>query len=290
MSIPSHSLLRFLQSSIPYRCRRCQILEYRAFSTQSPLQSGHSRWSKIKHDKAKVDAGKNKARSLLSQEIEVAVKFYGPDIDSNPRLKSVLADAKRQGFPKDSIEAAIKRGQGLSTTGKPLEAVTVEAVLPPGVATVIECLTESKLRTLTDIRTIITKRGGKVSPTAYLFDRKGRVTFKPAEGITLDSVLEYALEQEGFEDIEEETRDGQGVQISVMTEPNATKAVADALQAKFGLEIENSEIEWQPNSEVDVPSEDVPLLDELVEQIRDNSAVQNVWLNAAETSVESVVP
>jgi transcriptional/translational regulatory protein YebC/TACO1 len=214
---------------------------------------------------------------------------YGPDPDGNPRLKTVIADAKRQGFPKESIEAAIKRGQGLSTSGKPLEAVTVEAVLPPGVAAVIECLTESKLRTLADIRTIITKRGGQVSPTLYLFDRKGRVTFRPSTEVEADAVMEFALEQDGFEDIEEEDVEGGGVQITVITEPNATKAVADAIAGKFGLEVEGLDIEWQPNSEVDVEQgEDLDRLDEMVEQLREVGAVQNVYLNAAEGSVASV--
>jgi transcriptional/translational regulatory protein YebC/TACO1 len=216
---------------------------------------------------------------------------HGPDPDANPRLKTAIAEAKRQGFPKDSIEAALRRGQGLSTTGKPLEAVTVEAVLPPGVAAVIECLTESKLRTLSEVRNVITKAGGQVSPTQYLFDRKGKVTFKPVENLSLDSVMETALEQEGFEDIEEEESDGPNtgaIQFSITTEPNATKAVADTLVAEFGVEIESLEIEWQANSEVEVGGEEAEVLDQTVEKLREIGSVQNVWLNAAEGDHDAV--
>jgi transcriptional/translational regulatory protein YebC/TACO1 len=215
---------------------------------------------------------------------------YGPDPDTNPRLKTALAEAKRQGFPKDSIEAAIRRGQGLSTTGKPLESVTVEAVFPPGIAAVIECLTESKLRTLADVRHVISKAGGQVSPTQYLFDRKGRVTFRASEGVSVDAVMEYALEIKGFEDIEEidsdEHSEGiegtEAVQLSIITEPNATKAVSDAIVAEFGLEVETLEIEWQAKDDMCIGGEEAELLEQAVEKLREIGSVQNVWLNAAD--------
>jgi transcriptional/translational regulatory protein YebC/TACO1 len=164
-------------------------------------------------------------------------------------------------------------------------------VLPPGVAAVIECLTESKLRTLSEVRNVITKAGGQVSPTQYLFDRKGRVTFKAAEGLAIDDVMEFALEQDGFEDIEEEDVDGLSpgsVHFSVITEPNATKAVSDAIVAEFGVEVDSLDIEWQPNSEVDVGEEDAEALDQAVEKLREIGSVQNVWLNAAEGNSEAV--
>jgi transcriptional/translational regulatory protein YebC/TACO1 len=129
-----------------------------------------------------------------------------------------------------------------------------------------------------------------VSPTLYLFDRKGRVIFKPSTEVELDAVMEFALEQTGFEDIEEEDMDDVGTQLTLITEPNATKAVADAIVERFGLEVESLDIEWQPNSEVDVQQgEDLDKLDEMVEQLREMGAVQNVYLNAAEVSVANAV-
>ena len=90
-------------------CWQCQL---RSFSYSPTPSSGHSRWSKIKHDKLKTDAAKNRQRSLFSQEIATASKFYGPDPNTNPRLADIVTKAKRDGFAKASIEAAIARGQG----------------------------------------------------------------------------------------------------------------------------------------------------------------------------------
>lgn len=94
---------------------------------------------------------------------------YGPDPDSNPQLAAIVATAKKQGVPKATIENAIARGQGISPKGTALESLTIEAIIPPSVATIIECQTESKLKTLADIRLLIKYFGGSVTPTTHLF-------------------------------------------------------------------------------------------------------------------------
>ena len=92
-------------------------ITFRAFSATTIPLSGHNRWSKIKHDKGKADALKNRQRSIFAQEIATASKLFGPDINSNPKLADLVTKAKKEAFPKASIEAAIARGQGKSLTG-----------------------------------------------------------------------------------------------------------------------------------------------------------------------------
>ena len=106
------------------------------------------------------------------------------------------------GFPKASIEVAIARGQGVTAAGKPLESMLIEAVVPPSVAVVIDCQTDSKLRTLQEVRATIKYHEGALSPIGYMFNKRGRITFEPDErGRTADDVLDEALEA-GAEDIE----------------------------------------------------------------------------------------
>jgi transcriptional/translational regulatory protein YebC/TACO1 len=111
----------------------------------------YRKWASIKHDKAKNDAGKSKQRSLLTRDITLAVKMAGPNPDMNPRLALALVTAKKNAVPKASIEAAMARGQGLSATGAALESLVLEAILPPSIATIIECQTDNKLRALADL-------------------------------------------------------------------------------------------------------------------------------------------
>ncbi|TID20034.1 putative transcriptional regulatory protein [Venturia nashicola] len=255
--VPSRSLLRFLRQSATQR-------------------------SKIKHDKAVKDGRMAKHRVLLAQDIVLAVKLYGPDPAANPRLRTAIEKAKAAKYPKDSIENAIRRGQGISSSGKPLENITIEAVLPAGVAAIVECQTESKLRTLTEVRAVITKGGGQQSPTQYMFDRRGKIVFKLGD-VSPDTLMETALDLDGFIDIEgpEEGEETEDARASVLTEPSATKAVADAITEKLGIEISSLGIEWQPSDVVEL-KEDDPSYDqiqEIIYKLEDINEVQDVYVN-----------
>lgn len=204
-------------------------------------------------------------------------KVFGPDPNANPRLATAIAKAKKEGFPKASIEAAIARGQGISASGAKLESVIVEAMVPPSVALVVNSQTDSKLRTLNEIRTVITKHSGQVTPTGYLFDKKGEIVFKAKQGVGVDEILDSAVKA-GALDIEE----GDNGQLVVYSEPNARKAVADKLITDFGLEVESSEIIWDPNTEAELDSGDSAAnLIAMVDKLRDMSEVQGVYINAA---------
>lgn len=163
-----------------------------------------------------------------------------------------MANAKKAGFPKASIEAAIARGQGRSTNGAALENITVEAMMPPSVATVIECQTDSKLKTLHDIRQLIAKFGGTLTQTTYMFERKGKVVFEKADGVGPDEVLEEAIAA-GAIDVDED-EDGK---VVVFTDPSSTTSAADRLSRTLGMKVESSDIIWDPigDTKITVDSE-----------------------------------
>ena len=195
-----------------------------------------------------------KQRSGLVQELQSASKQYGADPKFNPRLANIINSAKKQGLSKISIESAIARGQGRSSTGAALESVTIEAMLPPSVAVIMECQTDSKARTLNDIRLLIKECGGTATPTSHMFDRKGKIVLEGRESMSEEEIFDQAIEA-GAIDVQME-EDGK---VVVFAEYSQTKAVADALAASSGLEVVSSDIIWDPKEDmmVDVASPDI---------------------------------
>lgn len=227
---------------------------------------------------------KNRQRSIFAQEIATASKLGGADLSLNTRLVDLITKAKREGFAKASIEAAIARGQGRSLSGASLESVTVEGILPNNVAVIVECETDNRLRTLSGVKFVIKDNGGTSTPSSYLFQKKGRVVFEKKDGLDMDQALDAALEAEAS-DVEED-EDGR---LVVSTEPGETKVVGEALAKSLGLEIARSEIMWQPNEEtkISLPDEDAAqelslFVDELQEM---EDTVQAVSMNVAQGSL-----
>ncbi|CAI7622132.1 unnamed protein product [Penicillium manginii] len=256
-------------------CNAC-----RGFGTSSGLFSGHNKWSTIKHDKARNDKAKSKERQMVGKEISSATQLWGADTKYNPRLALALSNAKRASIPKAIIEAAIARGQGLSLSGQALESVTIEAMLPGGVAAVVECQTDQKARVLQDVRYMIKNGGGTVTPTTFLFEKKGRVVMEQKDGLNADDHLDQAIEA-GATDI---ITDDKG-RIVIFTDPSETKRVGEAFAKMSGLTIEELEIFWDPNQEslVEVHDEEqVKDLEDLLSALRDDHTVQDIYLNAAE--------
>ncbi|KAK0889125.1 hypothetical protein LTR02_015721 [Friedmanniomyces endolithicus] len=251
----------------PNVCRQCRL---RPLHSPAALASGHNRWSKIKHDKAKVDATKNRQRSIFSQELALASKLFGPDPSLNTRLADLITKAKREGFAKTSIEAAVARGQGRSTSGATLESVTIEGILPGNVAVIVECGTDNKLRTLADVRLVLKEAGGSVTPSAYLFQKKGRVVFEAKEGLGVEEALEPALEA-GAVDVED---GGEG----------------EALNKTLGLQIAASEILWEANQDTSIGVPDGNMAEELssfVDVLQEREAsLQAVAMNVAQGQLE----
>lgn len=182
------------------------------------------------------------------------------------------------------MEAAIARGQGKSSTGASLVNTMVEVIMPPSVAMIIECETDSQARTLQDLRHLTKVHGGNVTPTSYLFEKKGRVIFEKDErDIGVDDVLDDAIEA-GAEDVEVD-EDGS---IIVWTEPTKTMAAGEALQKSHGLKVESSDIIWDANDDTRVPLEEGKHLDSLsafIDSLQEQSEVQGVYANVAQGSL-----
>lgn len=283
MMAPSRGLRLLLSKQpTPYICRQCQL---RTFTSSPISSSGHNRWSKIKHDKARVDAVKNRQRAAFSQELTLASKLGGPDTAHNPRLVDLITKAKREGMAKTSIEAAIARGQGRSLSGASLENVTIEAMMPGNVGVIIESETDNRLRTLQEVRLVIKNAGGSTTPCSYLFQKKGRVTFEAKDGVGMDEILEPALDS-GAMDVDE----GENGRLVIWTEPGQTQSVGDQVASALDLQVATSEILWEPNEETKVALAGEDAAQELasfVDSLQEEGTVQGVAMNVAQGSVPS---
>ena len=262
----------------------------RSFSCSAPVASGHSRWSKIKHDKAKVDVGwislilvtladhsqatVNKQRNSLAQEIQFASKEHGPDVQSNSRLATAVAAAKKQGFPKQSIENAIKRGQGISPSGLSLQSVTLEAMIPPSVAVIMECQTDGKARLLQDVKTWAKNAGGTITPVSHFFDRTGKIVLENTKALTEEDILDPAVDA-GANHIYIDD-DGN---IVVHTNPEQTMAAAKTLSDEMQMKTLLSDIVWKPKEELMVDVEDPEKLQYFISHVEDDPSVQQVYVN-----------
>ncbi|KAI0429180.1 duf28 domain-containing protein [Xylaria sp. FL1042] len=273
----------------PIICAQCR----RSFAANAILSSGHNKWSKIKHDKAAADQKKNKQRGIFSKQMAMLSKMYGPDPNLNSQLASVISIAKKAGMPKASIDVAIARGQGKSETGVGLETATLEVMMAPSIAMVIDIESDNKQRALKDLRAIMKKHGGTPTPTAFLFARQGRTVLSydnsddsdnvghakgTAGGMAdFDDVMMQALEA-GAEDVE---KDEEG-NIVLWTQPNMTHQVAQDTAKALGLNILSSEIIWSCTSDK-VKVDDTEVADtlaKLLSVVREYPDVQAVYINA----------
>lgn len=219
----------------------------------------------------------------MTRDITNAVKLAGPNPDLNPRLALSIATAKKSAVPKASIEAAIARGQGLSASGAALESLVLEAILPPSIATIIECQTDNKLRALADMRLLVKEAGGSVSTVAFMFEKKGRIIIRKKEGMGVDEILEPALEV-GALDVDE---DAEG-RVVLYTEPAMTNKTADKLAKELDLEIEESEVIYDPNEDTKVPLEDegaAQALNKFLDGLQEVQGVQGVYMNWTKGSI-----
>ncbi|KAK1971193.1 YebC-like protein [Colletotrichum sublineola] len=262
----------------PAFCHQC----LRPLSTTAAAPSGHNKWSKIRHRKGAADAQKNSMRSQHSKTIALYSRLYGTT--DNPQLATAVANAKKDGVPKNVIESAIARGQGRTASGASLEALTLEAILPPGVALIIEAETESKARSLQDLKVLIKKHKGAANTATFFFTRLGRVVFEAKEGGPgIDDIMDDAIEA-GAEDLE---ADDEG-NLVVWTQPNMTNAVANGVGPKFGLKLLDSDIIWSANEDTKVKLNEGPeasTLGELLAALQEFPEVQAVYGNPVKGNI-----
>jgi transcriptional/translational regulatory protein YebC/TACO1 len=189
-------------------------------------------------------------------------------------------------IPKNLIEGAVARGQGKSTSGAQLESLSLEVLMPPDIALIIDAETDNKTRTLHDLRHVIKNAGGVVGSTAFYFTRRGRAVLQAKEGgPTLSDILDEAIEHEGMEDVEE-LPDGN---FLAWTQPSAITAIVQALSKKFELEILDSEIVWAPNEDTKVAVDSSSLaetLDKLCSGLKEYPETKAIYANVRQGSIE----
>ena len=236
--------------------------------------AGHSKWANIKHRKAAQDAKRGKVFTKLIRELVVAAKAGGPNPEDNPRLRAAIDKALGANMKKDTIEKAISRGAGTGE-GDDYEEVTYEGYGVGGIAVLVECLTDNRNRTVSDVRHAFTKRGGNLGTdgsVAYLFSRTGQISYAP--GADEEQVMDAALEA-GAEDVVTNDDDS----IDVLTAWEDFTAVKDALVAA-GLEPENAEVTMLASTTVPMDKDGAEKALALVDSLEDLDDVQNVYTNA----------
>jgi YebC/PmpR family DNA-binding regulatory protein len=237
--------------------------------------AGHSKWANIKHRKAAQDKKRGKIYTKLIREITVAARSGGGgDPSANPRLRLAMDKALSANMNKDTIERAIKRGTGEGDDAH-YEEVRYEGYGPGGTAVMVDCMTDNRNRTVSEVRHAFTKSGGNLGTdgsVAYMFNRLGMLTY-PA-GSDEDAIMEAALEA-GAEDVASND-DGS---IEVLTSFEDFMAVKDAMEAA-GLKPEHAEIIEKPTTDTVVSEDDAEKILRLIDTLEDLDDVQEVHTNA----------
>ena len=246
--------------------------------------AGHSKWSKIKRQKAATDAKRSKVWARLTRDIMVAAREGGGDAGMNPRLALAVEKAKAENMPKDNIERAIKRGTG-EIEGADYEEMTYEGYASSGVAVFVEALTDNTNRTVADVRSLFNKRGGSLGQSgsvAFLFDQKGLFEIN-ADGQDEDELFLLVAET-GAEDLAREN------DTFVVTTPVESFGAVQTALAEAGIEAEEASLQRIPTTTVTLAPQDARNVAALIEALEDHQDVQAVYttLNFDEATIEAV--
>jgi YebC/PmpR family DNA-binding regulatory protein len=235
--------------------------------------SGHSKWSTIKHKKAKTDAARGKVFTKIIREIISAAKQGGGDPNANARLRLAIEKARDANMPSDNIERSIAKATGTGE-GMTIEEVVYEGYGPAGVAIMVEAMTDNKQRTVAEIRHMFTKGGGNMGSTgcvSYLFNKKGSLVFEK-KGVDEEALAMDAIDA-GAEDIHSEEST-----IEIVTSPENYQKVREALKTK-GFVPSSAEVTMVPTTTVKVVGEEAQKLIKLIESLEEHDDVQNVHAN-----------
>jgi len=235
--------------------------------------SGHSKWSTIKHKKAKEDAKRGKIFTRLAREIEMAAREGGDDPETNFTLRLAIDKAKDANMPKDNIERAIKRGTGELKADELFEA-TFEGYAPHGVALFIKVVTDNRNRTVSDLRRILSRQGGNLADpgaVAWQFDRKGYMAIAP-DGINEEQLFEAAVEG-GAEDVVFSDD-----LIEVYAAPDDFQPVRDSLE-DAGYKFETSELSMIPKTPISLDEEETIRVMKVIDELEDLDDVQQIFSN-----------
>ncbi len=236
--------------------------------------AGHSKWANIQHRKGAQDKKRAKVFTRCGKEITIAAREGGKDPDTNPRLRLALNTARSANMPKDNITRAIKKGTG-ELAGGNLEELTYEGYGPGGAAIIVECLTDNKNRSASEIRVAFDRNNGNLAASgavAWMFNRKGHFVIK-GENADEDKLMEICLEA-GADDIEVD-----GDIAEIWTDKDAFSDVAEALEAA-GIETEESGIIMKPDNYSDINDvETAEKVLRLLDKLEDLDDAQEVTSN-----------
>lgn len=238
--------------------------------------SGHSKFANIKHKKEKNDAKKGKIFTVIGREIAVAVKEGGPDPANNSKLRDVIAKAKANNMPNDTIDRGIKKAAGDANSVN-YETITYEGYGPNGVAIIVDTLTDNKNRTASNVRNAFTKGYGNVGTpgcVSYMFDKKGQIIIDKEEcEMDADDIMMIALDA-GAEDFSEEDDS-----FEIITEPDDFSAVREALEAE-GIPMADANVSMIPQTYVELTDEtDIKNLQRTLDMLDEDDDVQEVYHN-----------
>jgi YebC/PmpR family DNA-binding regulatory protein len=235
--------------------------------------SGHSKWHSIKHKKAAVDAKRGKLFTKIIRELSIAARTGGGEPEMNPRLRKAITDAKAVNMPADNIKRAIMKGTG-QLEGASIEEINYEGYGPGGVAIYVEALSDNKNRTVSEVRHIFTKNGGRIGESgcvAWMFKRRGYIIVEQANA-SEEKLLDIALSN-GAEDLRED-----GSNFEILTAPENFEAVVEALK-KNNIEMASSEIGYIPQTYVKLEGKQAQQQLRLMEELEDHDDIQHVWAN-----------
>ncbi|MBK1648914.1 YebC/PmpR family DNA-binding transcriptional regulator [Rhabdochromatium marinum] len=236
--------------------------------------AGHSKWANIKHRKAAQDKKRGKIWTKLIREVTIAAREGGGDASANPRLRLAIDKALGANMPKDTVDRAIKRGAGADEADN-YEDIRYEGYGPGGVAIMVDCMTDNRNRTASEVRHAFSKHGGNLGTdgsVAYLFTKQGVISFQP--GTDEDAVIEAGVEA-GAEDVVVNEDDS----LDVITQPESFVAVCEALAAA-GFDTSVSEVSFNAATNVELDRDTAEKLLKLIDTLDDLDDVQDVYHNA----------
>ncbi len=237
--------------------------------------AGHSKWANIQHRKGKADAVRGKIFTKILREISVAARNGGGDPSANARLRLAVDKGFAANMSKDTIDRGIKKATG-ELEGVNYEEIRYEGYAPGGIAVMVDCLTENRVRTVADVRHAFSKHGGNLGTdgsVAFLFRKLGVLSFAP--GMSEDAMTEAAIEA-GAEDIVVYPDDGS---IDVLIAPEQFQHVKDALE-RLGFKADQAEITMRAENNIEVEGETAISVAKLLDRLEELDDVQNVYSNA----------
>ena len=238
--------------------------------------SGHSKWHNIQAKKGKADAQRGAVFTKIGREIAIAVREGGANPESNGKLRDIIAKAKANNMPNDNIQRSIKKASG-ELSNVVYEEITYEGYAPGGVAVIVDCISDNRNRTASDVRHCFAKYGGNLGTTGsvgFMFDERGVLVVEREPGSDEDEMMMIALDA-GAEDVK-----AQDDVFEIYTAPNDFSTVREALE-KQGLTFLSADVQKIPQNTVEVTDPDtIQKIQKMLDLLEENDDVQNVYHNA----------